>query len=121
MRAAAALKRSVLSVVSCDIESARIYGLLPVPPELSSRNAFEQAELVLQAIAMVSYGEKCSPLGASLMHDDPEKARRGSALCPAGSLVLLLVCVYYASLVFLFGGEFATVYAQSHESRAARK
>jgi hypothetical protein len=76
MRAAAALKRSVLSVVSCEIASARIYGLLPVSPELSSRNAFEHAELILQAIAMISYGEKCSPLGASLMHDDPEKASR---------------------------------------------
>jgi hypothetical protein len=28
-------------------------------------------------------------------------ARCGSALCPAGSLVLLLACFYYASLVFL--------------------
>jgi hypothetical protein len=73
MRAAAVLKRSVLSVVCCEIASARIYGLLLVPLELPSQNAFEQAELILQAIAMVSYGETCSPLGASLMHDGPEQ------------------------------------------------
>jgi membrane protein len=45
----------------------------------------------------------------------------GSADGPAGSLVLLLAWVYYASLVFLFGAEFAAVYAQIHGSRATRK
>jgi membrane protein len=45
----------------------------------------------------------------------------GSAYGPAGSLVLLLAWVYYASLVFLFGAEFAAVYAQHHGSRATRK
>jgi uncharacterized BrkB/YihY/UPF0761 family membrane protein len=33
----------------------------------------------------------------------------------------LLTWVYYASLVFLFGAEFAAVYAQSRGSRATRK
>ena len=45
----------------------------------------------------------------------------GSADGPAGSLVLLLAWVYYASLVFLFGEEFAAVYAQSRSSRATRR
>jgi membrane protein len=44
----------------------------------------------------------------------------GSAYGPAGSLVLILVWVYYASLVFLFGAEFTAVYAHRHGSRAAR-
>ena len=44
----------------------------------------------------------------------------GSAYGPAGSLVLLLAWVYYASLVLLFGAEFAAVYAHRHGSRAAR-
>ena len=48
------------------------------------------------------------------------KSSIGSAYGPAGSLVLLLAWVYYASLVFLFGAEFAAVYAHSYGSRAAR-
>jgi membrane protein len=49
------------------------------------------------------------------------KSSIGSAYGPAGSLVLLLAWVYYASLVFLFGAEFAAVYAHSYGSRAARR
>jgi membrane protein len=49
------------------------------------------------------------------------KSSIGSAYGQAGSLVLLLAWVYYASLVFLFGAEFAAVYAQSRGSRATRK
>jgi len=48
------------------------------------------------------------------------KSSIGSAYGPAGSLVLLLAWVYYASLVFLFGAEFAAVYAHRHGSRAGR-
>ena len=48
------------------------------------------------------------------------KSSMGSAYGPAGSLVLLLAWVYYASLVCLFGAEFAAVYAQSRGSRATR-
>jgi membrane protein len=49
------------------------------------------------------------------------KSSMGSAYGPAGSLVLLLAWIYYASLVFLFGAEFAAVYAHSYGSRAARR
>jgi membrane protein len=49
------------------------------------------------------------------------KSSMGSAYGPAGSLVLLLAWIYYASLVFLFGAEFAAVYAQSYGSRAVRR
>jgi membrane protein len=45
----------------------------------------------------------------------------GSVYGPAGSLVLLLAWVYYASLVCLFGAEFAAVYAQSRGARATRQ
>ena len=48
------------------------------------------------------------------------KSSIGSAYGPAGSLVLLLAWVYYASLVFLFGAEFAAVYAHRHGSRVGR-
>jgi uncharacterized BrkB/YihY/UPF0761 family membrane protein len=47
------------------------------------------------------------------------KSSMGSAYGPAGSLVLLLAWVYYASLVCLFGAECAAVYAHSYGSRAA--
>ena len=47
------------------------------------------------------------------------KSSMGSAYGPAGSLVLLLAWIYYASLVFLFGAECAAVYAHRHGSRAA--
>jgi len=49
------------------------------------------------------------------------KSSIGSAYGPAGSLVLLLAWVYYASLVFLFGAEFAAVYAHSYGSHAAQR
>jgi len=48
------------------------------------------------------------------------KSSIGSVYGPAGSLVLLLAWIYYASLVFLFGAEFAAVYAHRHGSRAIR-
>jgi len=46
------------------------------------------------------------------------KSSIGSAYGPASALVLLLAWVYYASLVFLFGAEFAAVYARRRGSRA---
>jgi membrane protein len=42
----------------------------------------------------------------------------GSAYGTAGSLVLILVWVYYASLVLLFGAQFTEVYARCCGSRA---
>ena len=42
----------------------------------------------------------------------------GSAYGTAGSLVLILAWVYYASLVLLFGAEFTEVYAHRYGSRA---
>src|SRR5919197_1218456 len=43
----------------------------------------------------------------------------GSAYGPAGSLVLILAWVYYASLVLLFGAEFTEAYAHRYGSRAS--
>jgi membrane protein len=37
----------------------------------------------------------------------------------AGSLVLLIVWVYYSAQIFLLGAEFTWVYARTHGSRAA--
>ena len=47
------------------------------------------------------------------------KSSIGSAYGPAGAIVLILVWVYYASLVFLFGAELTEVYARRHGSRAS--
>lgn len=46
------------------------------------------------------------------------KSSIGSAYGPAGAVVLILVWVYYAALVFLFGAELTEVYAHRQGSRA---
>ena len=46
------------------------------------------------------------------------KAGVQSAFGAAGSIVVLLVWVYYSSQIFLLGAEFTWVYAHSHGSRA---
>jgi len=43
----------------------------------------------------------------------------GLAYGAAGSLVVILIWVYYASQIFLFGAEFTAVYAESRGSRLA--
>jgi membrane protein len=48
------------------------------------------------------------------------KAGVTSGFGAAGSIVLLLVWVYYSSQIFLFGAEFTWIYAHSHGSRADR-
>lgn len=45
------------------------------------------------------------------------KASVGSAYGAAGSLVVLLVWVYYSATIFLFGAEFTHVFANQHGSR----
>jgi membrane protein len=40
----------------------------------------------------------------------------GSTYGAAGSFVVLLVWIYYSSLIVLFGAEFTQVYAQTHGS-----
>jgi membrane protein len=47
------------------------------------------------------------------------KSSIGSAYGPAGAIVLILVWVYYAALVFLFGAEVTAVYAHRQGSRAS--
>ena len=47
------------------------------------------------------------------------KSDVGIAYGPAGSLVVILIWVYYASQIFLFGAEFTAVYAESRGTRLA--
>jgi membrane protein len=47
------------------------------------------------------------------------KSDVGIAYGAAGSLAVILIWVYYASQIFLFGAEFTAVYAESHGSRFA--
>ena len=47
------------------------------------------------------------------------KAAIGSSYGAAGSLIALVVWVYYAAQIFLLGAEFTHVYATSHGSLAA--
>ncbi|MBC7944518.1 MAG: YihY/virulence factor BrkB family protein [Burkholderiales bacterium] len=48
------------------------------------------------------------------------KAGVGSAFGAAGSLVVLIVWVYYSAQIFLLGAEFTWVYAHQHGSRTER-
>ena len=45
------------------------------------------------------------------------KSEVGSVYGAAGSLIVILLWVYYAAQIFLFGAEFTAVYASSHGSR----
>ncbi len=47
------------------------------------------------------------------------KASVGSAYGAAGSLVAMIVWVYYSAQIFFFGAEFTRVYADAHEARPA--
>ena len=47
------------------------------------------------------------------------KSDVGVAYGAAGSLVVILIWVYYASQIFLFGAEFTAVYAKSRETQRA--
>ena len=47
------------------------------------------------------------------------KSEVGVAYGAAGSLVVILIWVYYASQIFLFGAEFTAVYAESRETQRA--
>lgn len=48
------------------------------------------------------------------------KASVASSYAAAGSLVIVLIWVYYAAQVFLLGAEFTRVYAEAHGSRRER-
>jgi membrane protein len=56
-------------------------------------------------------------IGKSLIGLYLGKSDVGLAYGAAGSLVVILLWVYYASQIFLFGAEFTAVYAASHGSR----
>jgi membrane protein len=49
------------------------------------------------------------------------KAAVGSAYGAAGSLVVLLVWVYYSAQIFFLGAEFTHIFSERHGSRAAQR
>ena len=49
------------------------------------------------------------------------KASFGSTYGAAGSLVIVLVWVYYSAQIFFFGAEFTQVYAERYGSDPAKK
>ncbi len=56
-------------------------------------------------------------LGKTLIGLYLGKASFGSTYGAAGSLVIILVWIYYSSQIFFFGAEFTQVYAASHGSK----
>lgn len=60
-------------------------------------------------------------IGKSLIGLYLGKASFGSTYGAAGSLVIVLVWVYYSSQIFFFGAEFTQVYAHRHGSKPREK
>ncbi|MDM0032108.1 YihY/virulence factor BrkB family protein [Variovorax sp. J22P271] len=60
-------------------------------------------------------------IGKSLISLYLGKSGMANSFAGAGSLVLLLVWVYYAAQIFLLGAEFTKIYAQEHGSAASEQ
>lgn len=56
-------------------------------------------------------------IGESLIGFYLGRTNLGSVFGAAGSLVILLVWIYYSSMIFFFGAEFTKIYAQRYGSR----
>jgi membrane protein len=59
-------------------------------------------------------------LGKFLIGVYLSKAAVGSAYGPAGSLIVVIVWVYYSSMIFFFGAEFTHVLARTQQERTKR-
>jgi membrane protein len=60
-------------------------------------------------------------IGKSLIGIYLGKAAVGSAYGAAGSLIVVIVWVYYSAMIFFFGAEFAHVRATARQSAGAEK
>jgi len=60
-------------------------------------------------------------IGQSLIGLYLGKAGIASGYGAAGSILVLLVWIYYSSMIFLFGAELTRVFAESHGSRAGSR
>lgn len=49
------------------------------------------------------------------------KASVGSAYGAAGSLVAVVVWIYYSAQIFFFGAEFTHIFSETHGDRAQRR
>lgn len=100
----------VISVGVIAVLFAALYKLLP-DTEVAWRDVVVGA--VVTALLFV-VGEAL--LGIYIAH-----AGISSAYGTAGSLVILLVWVYYSAMLLLFGAEFTRVYAEHHGSLASQQ
>ena len=96
----------LLSFVVITILFATIYKLIP---DVSNR-----WQDVWVGAAMTSF---LFAIGKFLIGLYLGKSDVGLAYGAAGSLIVILLWVYYASQIFLFGAEFTAVYATSHGSQ----
>ena len=96
----------LLSFVVITILFATIYKLIP---DVSNR-----WQDVWVGAAMTSF---LFTIGKFLIGLYLGKSEVGLAYGAAGSLIVILLWVYYASQIFLFGAEFTAVYATSHGSQ----
>jgi membrane protein len=99
----------LLSVVVITLLFAAIYRFLP------------SERLPWSDLWVGSFGTAVAfVLGKFLLGFYLGRASVGSAYGAAGSLIVLLVWIYYAAQIFFFGAEFTRSYAQKHDSLVSR-
>jgi membrane protein len=98
----------IVSVVVIALVLALIYKYLP-DTDVAWRDVWTGA--VATAVLFV--------VGQSVIALYLGRAGIASAYGAAGSLLVVLLWIYYSSLILLFGAEFTHVYAEAHGSRSA--
>lgn len=97
----------VFSFVSISILFALIYKFIPEVP-------IRTQDVIVGAVVTAFM----FTLGKMLIGLYLGKAAPGSAYGAAGSLVVVILWVYYSAQIFFFGAEFTQVYAHTYGSRA---
>lgn len=105
-----AVANFVISVALLSAVFAAIYKLLPDTP-IAWRDAAIGA--VVTALLFT--------IGKSAIGLYIGKSQVAAGFGPAGSLIALLVWIYYSSLIFLLGAEFTRAFAELQGSRAGQK
>lgn len=120
------------------IHRALLWKLLPLPPPLLEAINFVVSFAVITVLfalmfkyvpaAKISWRDVwVGAVGTALLFTVGKrllglylgKASFGSAYGAAGSLVALIVWIYYSAQIFFFGAEFTHVYAEAHTAKSA--
>ena len=99
-------------VVSFGVTTILFAALFKVLPDIDT----EWSDVWIGAVATATL----FTIGKSLIGIYIGRMALDSTYGAAASLLVVLVWIYYSSLIFFFGAEFTHVYAQSHGSQARR-